>query len=76
MNGLTLGTVDGISLSYNSSDIGPAPAVTKTGRQRIGTQPWWNHACLQALRRRVHLPAGLVSPTLTDPNHTATRYSK
>jgi hypothetical protein len=39
MYDLTLGTVDGISLSYNSSDIGPAPAVTKTGRQRIGTQP-------------------------------------
>jgi hypothetical protein len=39
MNDLTLGVVDGISVSYNSSDIGPAPAVTKTGRHRIGTEP-------------------------------------
>jgi ipoprotein LpqH len=31
VNDLTLGTVDGIPLTYNSSDIGPAPAVAKTG---------------------------------------------
>jgi ipoprotein LpqH len=31
LNDLTLGTVDGISLTYTTSNIGPAPAVTKTG---------------------------------------------
>jgi ipoprotein LpqH len=31
LNDLTLGTVDGIPLTYTTSNIGPAPAVTKTG---------------------------------------------
>jgi ipoprotein LpqH len=31
VNDLTVGMIDGILLSYNNSDIGPAPAVTKTG---------------------------------------------
>jgi ipoprotein LpqH len=31
LNDLTLGTVDGTPLTYSTSNIGPAPAVTKTG---------------------------------------------
>jgi ipoprotein LpqH len=31
LNDLTLGTVDGVTLTYMTSHIGPVPAVTKTG---------------------------------------------
>jgi ipoprotein LpqH len=31
VNDLTLGTIDGSPLTYQTSDIGPAPTVTKTG---------------------------------------------
>ena len=65
---LTLGTIEGVPVTYNDSQPGLKPTVTKTGstykdhRHRDQPRCRWDRNEVLAVRPRIYRPAWVVTP--------------